>query len=1095
MIKGIIACALACFLSAVAACGDNTDPTQVASVELTPPELLVAVGTSSQLTVNATLVDGTVRDLTSVVGWTSSDPTVATVAFGVVSGVKAGTATVTASVGGLSRTASVTVTGSEKTVVSLQINPASVELPNGVGQQLTAIATWSDNTNQDVTMIANWSSSNLQIANVGTTGTQGGAVSTLAVGDAVITATFQNKSATSAVKVTAATLLAIDVTPPTTSIAKGVSQALVATGKFSDTTSRDVTELATWSSNNPTAVSVLTPGNVKAISEGSSTVTATFAGQSGSANVTVTAATLVSIEVAPPTINVAKGRSQAFTATGIFSDNTTTSLTAQATWASATLPVATIDADGTAHAVSAGTSVISATFAGITGSTLLTVTNAVLERIDIEPSNPTVAKGVSQQFTAIGTFSDASTSDITTTVVWSSSNAQVATISTAGGLALTVGVGTSDVTAASGAINRSTTLTVTNATLVSIEVTPTNATVPRGLTQQYTAQGTFSDGSNLDLTTAVLWSSSSDPTASISNADLSRGLATATAVGATTISASKDGITGSTQLTVSAARIVSIDVQPSNDTVAKGLTKQFTATATFTDSSTSDVTSTALWSSSVATIASVSNSPGTIGLARGLLVGGTTMKATIGAISGSTLLTVTAASLVSIEVSPGNLTIAAGVEQQYAATGTFTDGSTADISTQVTWASAQSAASINSAGLAKGATPGSTTISAALNSITGSTGLTVTTATLVSINVTPATRIIARGLTLQYTATATFTDGTTPDVTNLVTWSALPANLASISNGAGSKGLLSALNAGAVTVRAQLGAVISPPASLTITSAAIVSIEIRPSNSSAAKGTSRQFIAIATFTDGSINDLTTTLTWQSSATTVATISNTVGSKGLASTVAVGSTTIRAFRGVTGGGIIEGTTSFTVTAASLVSIQITPAAPSIPRGLDQQFQATGTFTDGTTQNITADCTWTTSQAMVMTISNAAGSEGLGHTVNTGTATIVATVGTLSGQTRVTVTAAVLTSIAIAPSNATIFVGETAPFTATGTFTDGSTSDLTVQATWRVGDISLATVSNAAGSEGFVTGVNPGSTSVTAQFGSITGTTNLTVEFGD
>ena len=88
---------------------------------------------------------------------------------------------------------------------------------------------------------------------------------------------------------------------------------------------------------------------------------------------TVTPAILQSIAVTPANPSVAKGKTEPFTATGTFSDNSTQDLTSQVTWASATTSVATITAAGLATGVATGTSTISATLGGITGSTVLTV--------------------------------------------------------------------------------------------------------------------------------------------------------------------------------------------------------------------------------------------------------------------------------------------------------------------------------------------------------------------------------------------------------------------------------------------------------------------------------------------------------------------------------------------------------------------------------------------------------------------------------------------------------------------------------------------------------------------------------------------------
>jgi hypothetical protein len=67
---------------------------------------------------------------------------------------------------------------------------------------------------------------------------------------------------------------------------------------------------------------------------------------------------------------------------------------------------------------------------------------------------------------------------------------------------------------------------VDSATLLSIDVTPTNPSTPLGLSQQFSASGNFSDGSSQDLTQLVTWSSSDKGIAQISIADGSNGLAT-----------------------------------------------------------------------------------------------------------------------------------------------------------------------------------------------------------------------------------------------------------------------------------------------------------------------------------------------------------------------------------------------------------------------------------------------------------------------------------------------------------------------------------------------------------------------------------------
>src|SRR5439155_8560149 len=127
-------------------------------------------------------------------------------------------------------------------------------------------------------------------------------------------------------------------------------------------------------------------------------------------------------------------------------------------------------------------------------------------------------------------------------------------------------------------------------------------------------------------------------------------------------------------------------------------------------------------------------------------------------------------------------------------------------------------------------------------------------------------------------------------------------------------------------------------------------------------------------------DLTTQVTWSSSSTAVSTISNAGGSQGLATSVGAGTTTITA----TLGGV-SGSTTLTVTAANLSTIDVTPTDPSIANGTTQQFTATGTYSDSTTQDLTTQVTWSSSNTALATIDSA----GVATWLATGTTTVAAT----------------------------------------------------------------------------------------------------------
>lgn len=169
---------------------------------------------------------------------------------------------------------------------------------------------------------------------------------------------------------------------------------------------------------------------------------------------------------------------------------------------------------------------------------------------------------------------------------------------------------------------------------------------------------------------------------------------------------------------------------------------------------------------------------------------------------------------------------------------------------------------------------------------------------------------------------------------------------------------------------------------------------------------------------------------------------------------------------------------------LVSIAVTPATASIANGTTRHFTATGTFTDSSTRDISSVVTWTSSNIGVATIS----ATGLATAASMGQTTITASSGSISSNSAtLTVTAATPVSIAVTPANPIIAIGSTQQFTATGTFSDSTTQNLTASATWSSSNPAVATVSTT----GFATPLTAGVTTISALFGSIPGSTTMTV----
>jgi N-acetylneuraminic acid mutarotase len=169
---------------------------------------------------------------------------------------------------------------------------------------------------------------------------------------------------------------------------------------------------------------------------------------------------------------------------------------------------------------------------------------------------------------------------------------------------------------------------------------------------------------------------------------------------------------------------------------------------------------------------------------------------------------------------------------------------------------------------------------------------------------------------------------------------------------------------------------------------------------------------------------------------------------------------------------------------LLSIAVTPAMPSMAKGLTEQFVATGTFSDTSTADLTNTVTWSSGTPAVATVN----ATGLARGVATGSATITATSGSVTGRETLTVTAAVLESLAITPTSPRSGIGLTRQLTATGTYSDGTTADVTNLANWTSSAPAVATVGS---QTGLTTGVSLGSSNIATTFGSLTDSVSLTI----
>lgn len=722
-----------------------------------------------------------------------------------------------------------------------------------------------------------------------------------------------------------------------------------------------------------------------------------------------------------------------------------------------------------------------------------------VESLSISQSSATISVGMTLRVRLDAEFDDGTSRDVSNEAAWTTSNAAVASIN---GPAITAeSEGTATITATYGDQTATVAVTVSAAALTGIQVTPGNAVTALGLTRQFTATGVFGDGTNRDITNQVTWAVTPAAVATINPA----GLVTPVSVGTATVTASSAGITASTTLRITAATLTSIEVSPASPTIADGTSVQLSATGIFSDSvngsHVQDLTTQVTWTSSNTAIATVTDEAlGSNGLVEAVAPGEVTITASLGTVSpitGTATVEVTEADLVSIAIEPAVLSLPDGATQQLTATGTFTDGPPQDVTNTVTWSSsAEAIATVSPTGEVTAVAPGNAVITATQGAATRTVEVTVTEATLLRVEISPAELSLPQGAQQRVAATAIWSDGPR-DLDAEATWTSSDEAVATISNLDGERGLIRALSTGTTTIRVvyAVGEVmVEDTLALTVSEAVLDHLEITAPATSLAAGTFLQLEATGVFTDDSRRPYTDIVVWTSSAEATATVSNAEGDEGEVHGLVIGPVTITAATPGPGGGDVTATIDLAVTAANLVSIAAVPPTATIADGTTVRFSVQGTFTDGTTQTLD-DVTWSSLDEAVATVSNGDDDRGRATGQSAGTTTIRATRGDLTADAAITVTSAVIDSLAIGPTPLEVIEGLDLQLQALATFDDATTQDIADLVVWSSADEAIATVSNGARDRGLLTGVASGTTTITATFGEGVEVATATVTVAD
>ena len=1031
----------------------------LASVTVTPNPAALAIGASQQFTATGRDANGNTVAIAPVWSVVASGGTITAggnFTAGTVSGTFANTVRATA--GALSGFATVVVTSGALATITVTPNPATLAI--GATQQFTAVAR---DVNGNVIAIApSWSvvagGGSIDAAGVFTAGTISGAFAN------TVRATSGAVSGAATVNVTAGALASLTVTPNPAALAAGGTQQFTAVGR--DANGNVVPATPSWSvvagGGSVDAAGLFTAG--LASGTFTNTVRAAIGAVSGSATVVVSSGALATITVTPNPVTLAIGGTQQFTAVG--RDVNGNVVPIAATW-SVVAGGGAVDAGGlfTAGTTSGTfTNTVRAAVGAVSGGATVIVSAGVLSSITVAPNPATVAIGGAQQFTAVG--KDVNGNVVAFAPVWSvvaaGGTIDAAGLFTAG---TTAGTFANTVRAASGAVAGTATVVVSTGALATITVTPSPATLAIGGTQQFTAVGKDVNGNVVPI--VPVWQVVASG-GSIGGA----GLFTAGTVAGTftnTVQATSGAVSGTATVIVNPGALATITVTPNPTTLAIGGTRQFTAAG-------KDVNGNAVAMVPVWSVVAGGGTIGGGGLFTAGAVAGTftnTVQASSGAVSGTATVVVSTGTLATITIAPNPATMTINGTQSFTAAGTDASGN--PVALAVTWSVVAGGGTIDAAGVFTAGTAAGTftnTVRATSGAISDFATVNVTAGALASITVTPNPQTLAIGGAQQFAATGTDASGNVQAIA--ATWSVVAGGGSINASGLFTAGTVSGTFTN--TVRASVGA-LSGSATVIVTAGALATITVSPNPATLAVNGVQQFTA--TGTDANGNSVPVVATWSAVAGGGA-----INASGLFTAGTVPGTYTNTVRATVGS--VSGNATVVVTAGPLATITVTPNPATLAINGTQQFVATGADASGNAVPVAAS--WS-----VVALGGAIDGAGLftaGTTAGTFTNTVRATSGAISGTATVIVTAGVLASITVTPNPATLAIGGTQQFTATGRDIAGNA--VAIAPSWSV----VAGGGTISGGGLFTAGTVSGTftNTVKATSGAITATATVVVSSG-
>ncbi len=684
----------------------------------------------------------------------------------------------------------------------LELSPASASLAVGTELSLHATGLYSDGSRRDLSDSVAWHSDDTTALSVA----ENGRIHALSAARTHIRASFDGHDAEASIEVTAATLERLDIEPAGLRLAKGTQYPLNVFGLFSDGSRQALDDQVVWTALNPTLFSISTTGRLTALAVGSGVLQAGFGGLNAQIDVTVSDADLTTLRVTPASVELPVGSEVMLRIDGFYSDGSQQDLSVQARWQTDTPAVASLEG-GLLRGLVSGDASLRADVGGLGIEVPVRVTDAVLSRLELDLGDADLPAGLSRPLRALGHFSDGSLRDLTAQVIWrSSDDARLAIANAVGneGQATALAAGTVTVGAALDGVEAQATLIVSAADLQILELEPVAPRLAVGTGLRMQALGRYSDDSLKILSDQVTWFSDEPTIAAVANADGQAGQVQGLAVGDTHIRVQLGGVSASMPLSVTAAYLEVITIEPAEISLASGERLMLRAVGGFSDGSTQPLGAAVRWESAQLDVVRIDES----GELLALQSGEARISASLDGITGSIPVQVSTATLTDLEISPASPRLASGTTMGFSVVAVYSDGSRRDVTAQAVWASTNPLVlSVSNGDLfrVRAGAMGSARLTARFGGFERVLDVVVTDATPVGLRITAPVTVLASGESVRLSAIADFSDDSSQPLDDDVIWSSSDPALASVGNTTDSRAWVVAASdrGGSVRIRAE----------------------------------------------------------------------------------------------------------------------------------------------------------------------------------------------------------------------------------------------------------------------------------------------------